>query len=85
MPQLNEYLATLLRRSAGAFAGFAAAEMLEARPDAANCGSAPLSTWKAWFVDRVEELAAAVSARKPELFMGQARWAASLFAARRSQ
>ena len=83
MPQPNEFLATLLQRGGSAFAGFAAAEMLEAQLVAAEgLGADPLALWKAWLSDRVEELAVAVSAGKPELFAEQVRWAASLFAAR---
>jgi methanogenic corrinoid protein MtbC1 len=83
MPQPNEFLSTVLQRGGSAFAGFAAAEMLEAQPTMAeSLGADPLALWKAWLVDRVEELAVAVSAGKPKLFAEQVRWAASLFAAR---
>ena len=83
MPQPNEFLATVLQRGGSAFAGFAAAEMLEAQPAAAEgLGGEPLALWKAWLVDRVEEFAVAVSAGKPMFFAEQVRWAASLFAAR---
>ena len=82
MPQPNELLATVLQRGGSAFAGFAAAEMLEAQREAAGSQSDTLGPWKSWLDARVEELAAAVSAGKPELFAEQVRWAASLFAAR---
>jgi methanogenic corrinoid protein MtbC1 len=83
MSQPNEFLATVLKRGGNAFAGFAAADLLEAQPDAAaGLGSDPLALWKQWLAGRVEELAAAASAGKPELFAEQVRWAASLFEAR---
>jgi methanogenic corrinoid protein MtbC1 len=82
MPQPNEFLATVLKRGGGAFSGFAATEMLDAQPEAAAELGDPLALWKEWLADRVHELAAAVSAGKPELFAQQVRWAASLFAAR---
>jgi methanogenic corrinoid protein MtbC1 len=83
MPQPNEFLATLLRRGSSAFAGFAASEMLESQPATAEgLGAELLAPWRAWLADRVEELAVAVSAGKPNLFAEQVRWATSLFAAR---
>ena len=83
MPQQNEFLATILKRGGNAFSGFAAAEMLAVRPEAATgLGSDPLALWKEWIAARVEELAAAVLAGKPELFAEQVRWAASGFRAR---
>jgi methanogenic corrinoid protein MtbC1 len=83
MAQPNEFLATLLRRGSSAFAGFAAAEMLESQPATAEgLGAELLAPWKAWLADRVEELAVAVSAGKPNLFAEQVCWAKSLFAAR---
>jgi methanogenic corrinoid protein MtbC1 len=83
MAQPNEFLATLLRRGSSAFAGFAAAEMLESQPATAEgLGAERLVRWKAWLADRIEELAVAVSAGRPKLFVEQVRWAASLFAAR---
>jgi methanogenic corrinoid protein MtbC1 len=83
MRERHEFLATVLRRGSNAFAGFAAAEMLDAQPEAgAGLGPDPLALWKEWLVGRIEELAAAVSAGKPELFADQVRWAASLFRAR---
>lgn len=82
MLQPNEFLATVLQRGGSAFAGFAAAEMLETRREAAGSRSDTLGPWKSWLDARVEELAAAVSAGKPELFAEQVRWSASLFAAR---
>jgi methanogenic corrinoid protein MtbC1 len=83
MPEQHEFLATVLTRGSNAFAGFAAADLLEAQPDAGSgLGSDALSLWKEWLIGRVEELAAAVSAGKPELFAEQVRWAGSLFAAR---
>ena len=79
----NEFVARFLERSGNALAGFAAAEMLEVRPDAATgLGSDTLGFWKTWFERRVEELVAAVSAGKPKLFEEQVQRAASHFAAR---
>ena len=82
MPQPNEFLATVLQRGGSAFAGFAAAEMLEAQRESAGSQPDSLEPWKAWLDARVVDLAAAVSAGKPELFAEQVRWAGSLFAAR---
>jgi methanogenic corrinoid protein MtbC1 len=45
-------------------------------------GSDPLDLWRSWLEARVEELAVAVSAGRPDLFAEQVRWAASLFRAR---
>jgi len=83
MSQQNDFVATVLQRSGNAFAGFAAADMLEAHPEAAeSLGSDPLALWRQWLTSRVEELAVAISVGKPELFAEQVRWAASLFEAR---
>lgn len=83
MSQQNEFLATLLQRGGSAFAGFAAADMLETHPEAGTgLGADPLALWKQWLTSRVEELAVAISAGKPGIFAEQVRWAASLFAAR---
>jgi methanogenic corrinoid protein MtbC1 len=83
MSQQNEFVATVLQRGGSAFAGFAAADMLETRPEAgAGLGADPLALWKQWLTSRVEELAVAVSAGKPQIFAEQVRWAASLFKAR---
>lgn len=82
MAQQNEFLAAVLKRGGGVFAGFAATKMLEAPPETAGFTSDPLSWWREWFTSRVEELAAGVSAGKPELFVERVRGAASLLASR---
>lgn len=83
MSNENEFVANLLTRSGSALAGFAAADMSELRADATSdsWSVAPVA-WKTWFEHRVQELAAAVSAGKPQLFEQQVRRAASHFKSR---
>ncbi len=84
MDDTDEFLASILRGGARAFAGFAASALLEARGDEANVGlgSDPFSAWQDFLVARIDELAAASAARRPDLFAAQVAWAASLLAAR---
>lgn len=83
MRQPNEFLANVLNQGSSAFAGFAATEMLQNRPEAAaGLGADPAALWKEWLGERVEELATAVSAKKPQLFTTRVRWATASFIAR---
>ncbi len=83
MPKPNEFLATLLKRGSHGFAGLAATELLDARPEAAaQIGTDPATLWTVWFAERVEELAVAVAAIKSGIFVHQVRWAVALFVAR---
>lgn len=83
MSQQNEFLATVLKHGANHFAGDAANRLLESAPDSQGAlRSDDVSLWKNWLAERVEELSAAVSAQKSDIFTEKVRWAGSLFAAR---
>jgi len=83
MSQPNPMLATILRKGARALAGYASADLAEpAARDAEPLAAGPFSGWQSVLAVRVDELAAAVEAGRPELFGEQVRWAKAVLAAR---
>jgi methanogenic corrinoid protein MtbC1 len=83
MSQHDERVAEFLLRTGDAIAGFAAADVVEHRPrEWDNFQGDEIRAWQAWIGGRVEELAAAISAGKPQLFAAHVRHAATHFTAR---
>lgn len=72
MTDLNPLTAGLLEASAGAYASAASRE-LQLRSSQAGAG-AFADSQRAWFVQRILELAAAVRLQAPELFVRRASW-----------
>lgn len=76
MSQNSEFLARVLRNGSRAYAAYAAGELLDAHPEAKKgLAPDPFAAWQGWLAVRVEELAAAVAAERPELFSAQVVWA----------
>jgi methanogenic corrinoid protein MtbC1 len=83
MVQTEPFLARILTQGHSALAAYAAADLLELHPDAgAGFGTDPHCVWKGWLASRLKELAAAVGAAEPSIFVGQVQWATSLLTAR---
>lgn len=79
----HELVAGVLRKSAGALAGYAAGDLLEVRPSAGRAfGADSFSMWRNWLTGRTEELAAAIAVGKPELFVSQIQWGRTVLEAR---
>lgn len=75
--------ASLLDRSGSAYAGLAAARLLQRYPDlATQYGSDAMSAWKAHLIARTQELAVAVEFSVPEIMNSSVRWARLSFEAR---
>jgi len=73
----------MLRNSASALAGYAAGDLLEANSDAGQAfGADPFTMWRHWLTGRVEDLAAAVSVARPDLFTAQIQWGRAVLEAR---
>ena len=81
--QPNRFAAELLERGAAGLAGYAATELLEREP-ALRDRFAPdaFASWKVHLTQRVLELAAALAAAEPRLFVSRVLWATKAFAAR---
>jgi len=71
----------LLKRSAGGYAGVAAAQLMEQEPTLREQGGA-LAAWKDHLAQRAIELAAAMAAEEPRLFVERVLWSRKTFAAR---
>ena len=79
----NDLVANMLRNSASALAGYAAGDLLEANSVAGQAfGADPFKMWRHWLTGRVEDLAAAVSVARPELFTAQIQWGRAVLEAR---
>lgn len=79
----NDVVANMLRNSASALAGYAAGDLLEAKPTAGQAfGADPFTVWRHWLTGRVEDLAAAVTVARPELFVSQIQWGRAVLEAR---
>lgn len=78
--QISELLARVLRCGARAYAAYAARDLLATRTnnDEEGCTNT-FSAWHTLIATRVEELAAAVAAERPDLFASQANWASQHF------
>jgi len=81
MSREDEYLARILKSGSRALASYAAGELLETHPEASGAPDA-FAAWQGWLAVRVEELAAAVTAGHPTLFISQVQWAKAVLAAR---
>ena len=83
MNQNNEFLSGVLRQGARALAGYASRELLEKHPEAEKGFQPdPFAGWQNWLAVRVEELAAAIAANRPRLFISQVRWGKAVLEAR---
>ncbi|KPK60058.1 MAG: hypothetical protein AMJ59_08120 [Gammaproteobacteria bacterium SG8_31] len=83
MPEPDKFVANMLIASAAAYASAAATRLLQDHPQVAE-HFAPdgWSAWKAHYLQRMHELAAAVSAGVPEVFAGRIAWTRHAFASR---
>ena len=83
MTEDNSLSARYIAHSAGALAGYAAGELLHAQPDLADgLGPAPMERWRQVFLQCLEELAAALVANRPGLFVDYALWMRALLRSR---
>ena len=83
MNQNNEFLADLLLRGARALAGYASRGLLEKYPEAKTVFDPdPFTGWQNWLAGRVEELAAAIVANRPRLFISQVHWGKAVLQSR---
>lgn len=78
---MHDFLARLLRTGAGAYAGYACSELLEGETEG-HGGTVSFRLWQKCLAERVSELAAAVAARRPTLFVSQVHWARAMLAGR---
>ena len=77
------FAAELLESSASAYAGCAASLFLERHPEAGErFAPCAMRDWKACLCQRIHELAAALEAAEPALFVSRVRWAGRAFRAR---
>ena len=75
--------ARLIAHSARALAGYSAGDLMETHPDlAAGLGPAHVERWRQVFVQCLEELAAALLANRPGLFVDYAVWMRALLCSR---
>lgn len=82
MNQPNPFLAELLQRGAAGFAGYAAGTVVDRIADAdARYMPDAFSSWKAHLTQRVIELAAAIAAGEPKLFIARVTWSKKAFMA----
>ena len=83
MTQNHQFLSRILHQGSRALAAYAARELLEACPEAKQGFEPdPFDTWQNWLVGRIEELAAAVAAKRPRLFLSQIHWARTILVSR---
>jgi MerR family transcriptional regulator, light-induced transcriptional regulator len=82
MTQQEQLLAGILRTSARALAGYAAGETPPAAGATESEASAQFDGWQNILTARLEELAVAVSAGRPECFVEQVRWTRTALEAR---
>lgn len=74
----------MLRNGALGLAGYAASDLLELYPDLKQAsGAQAFATWQGVLRSCVDELSAALSAGRPQLFAGHVGWLQSLLTARR--
>jgi MerR family transcriptional regulator, light-induced transcriptional regulator len=72
------FLAAILSRSARALSSDAALRLLDKDPAAgAGFGNDPFVGWQQWLVARLEEMTAALSLQRSDLFPAQVQWARS--------
>jgi methanogenic corrinoid protein MtbC1 len=79
----NGFAAQVLERAAAGYAGFATAALLENDPTLRTLFAPDaLGGWKQHLTQRVLELAAALQAAEPQLFVARVLWSAKAFRAR---
>lgn len=79
----DKFVANMLVASAAAYASAATTRLLEEHPTVAeHFGQAGWSSWKAHYVQRIHELAAAVACGVPEVFAGRMAWTRRVFISR---
>lgn len=79
----RETLASMIRATGRALAGYAASQLLDSRPAAATVPAAdPHAYWQQVLATQLVELAAALDADRPTLFANQVRWARAHLASR---
>lgn len=82
-PDTATFAAEILQRSCQSFGGYAAAALLESRPDTARrFGPDAFAGWKSDVAQRVLELAAALRMGEPRIFVARVQWARKAFQAR---
>jgi methanogenic corrinoid protein MtbC1 len=83
MAEPDRFVAKLLVASAAGYASAAANRLLEKYPDVeARFAPGGWSGWRAFFLQRIHDLAATVSAGVPEIFAGRMNWARQSFVSR---
>jgi methanogenic corrinoid protein MtbC1 len=83
MNQNNDFLAGVLRQGTRALAGYASRGLLEKHPEAKKGFQPdPFAGWQNWLAVRVEELAEAIAANRPQLFISQVHWGKAVLQAR---
>lgn len=83
MPEPDKFTAHMLIASAAGFASAAATRLLENHPEVEeHFAPGGWSAWKSHYIQRIHELAAAVSAGVPEVFAGRTAWTLQTFASR---
>lgn len=79
----DRFAAEFLERGAAGLAGYAATELLEREPSLRErFAPDPFGSWKTHLTQRVLELAAALAASEPRLFVSRVLWAHMAFLAR---
>jgi methanogenic corrinoid protein MtbC1 len=80
---MHQFAATILESTSKALASYAAAELLEQRPAAAeHFNPGAHEAWQKFFQARLDELAAALLVNDAKLFASDMAWAKSLFVVR---
>jgi MerR family transcriptional regulator, light-induced transcriptional regulator len=79
----NQFLYWILVKSGGAFAGYAATELLQRSESAGErLGPDPFTAWQGLLAGRVDDLAAAAAVDRVSLFVSQTQWAKAVLEAR---
>jgi methanogenic corrinoid protein MtbC1 len=79
----NRFAAEILQSSCQSLAGFAAAALLEGKPEVATrFGPGAHTAWKSDVAHRIHELVAALQLSEPRIFVARVRWAKKAFEAR---
>lgn len=84
-PKTNPHgmAAEFLKASASAYAAYATTRLFERLPEAeSSFGATAFQYWKSHFVQRLDELSAALAENVPKLFVSHIRWASAAFQAR---
>jgi methanogenic corrinoid protein MtbC1 len=82
-PPINGFAAQLLERGAAGYAGYAAAALVDSAPRLRDLfGADALNGWRHNLTQRVLELAAALAAAEPRIFVSRVVWTSKAFRAR---